>query len=305
MSLRLSLTGGWLFAAVLAPRQPFPTFRPSDFPTSQGKPDFEFRRDLAAGKRFYLADIIGDVTVTGGSGRSVEVTAVKREGKHGDPEDVTIETIELEDGVALCVRYPSSRGRRPPSEKALAKNPCSWSDGNWGNHNERNDTEVDFTVRVPAGLRLRIGTVSGDVFAERLEGDLELHSVSGDVRLNGGRGASVNLETVSGDVDLLDVTSKEVSGHTISGEIVFRGPVQDGGSYDFSTTSGDISATLPGQPSATLSAATFSGSFSSDLPVNQDASRRRRHRYNATWGDGSAKLYMESLSGDLSIRVNR
>jgi hypothetical protein len=272
---------------------------------AQGKPDFEFRRELAAGKRFYLADIIGDVTVTGGSGRSIEVTAVKREGKHGDPEDVTIETIELEDGVALCVRYPFSRGGRPPSEKARARNPCSWGEGNWGNHNERNDTEVHFTVRVPAGLRLRIGTVSGDVFAERLEGDLDLHSVSGDVHLNGGRGESINLETVSGDVDLLDVTSKQVSGHTISGEIVFRGPIQDGGDYDFTTTSGDITAQLPLRPSATLTAATFSGDFSSDLPVNQDLNRRRRHRYNATWGDGSAKLYMESLSGDLSIRLNR
>ncbi|HEV8600473.1 MAG TPA: DUF4097 family beta strand repeat-containing protein [Gemmatimonadales bacterium] len=298
MSRRLSLTGGWLLAAVL------PGFPASRLP-AQSKPDFEFRRELAPGKRFYLADIIGDVSVTGGSGRTVEVTAVKREGKHGDPEDVTIETIELDDGVALCVRYPASRGGRPPSEKARAKNPCSWGEGNWGNHNERNDTEVNFTVKVPSGLRLRIGTVSGDVFAERLNGELDLHSVSGDVHLNGGRGETVNLETVSGDVALLDVIAKDVSGHTISGEITFRGPIQDAGSYDFTTTSGDITAQLPDRPSATLTAATFSGEFSSDLPVTQDVNRRRRHRYNATWGSGSAKLYMESLSGDLSIRVSK
>jgi putative adhesin len=296
MSPRQSFGLCWLLAAAL------PVLPSSRLP-AQGKPDFEFRRELAPGKRFYLSDIIGDVRVTGGPGRTVEVTAIKRERQHGDPEDVTIETIELDDGVALCVRYPSSRGGRPPSEKARAKNPCSW-EGRWtGNDHERNDTEVEFTVRVPAGLRLHIGTVSGDVFAERLEGELDLHSVSGDVRLQGGRGESINLETVSGDVDLLDVTSKEVSGHTISGEIVFKGPIQDGGSYDFSTTSGDITAQLPLRPSATLSAATFSGGFSSDLPVNQDTSRRRRHRYDGTWGSGSAKLYMESLSGDLSIRV--
>jgi len=270
---------------------------------AQGKPAFEFRRELAPGKRFHLGNIIGDVRVTGGSGRTVEVTAIKRERQHGDADDVTVEIIELADGVALCVRYPSSRREaNRASEKSLAKNPCSW-EGGWNNHGERNDTEVEFTVRVPAGLRLHLGTVSGDLFAERLEGELDLHSVSGDVRLEGGRGESVNLETVSGDVALLDVTSKEVSGHTISGEITFRGPIQDDGSYEFSTTSGDITATLPQRPSATLSAATFSGGFSSDLPVNQDTSRRHRHRYDATWGSGSAKLYMESLSGDLSIRV--
>jgi hypothetical protein len=273
--------------------------------TAQGKPDFEFRRELATGKRFYLSDVMGDVRVTGTSGRTVEVTAVKRAGKHGDPEDVIIETVELDDGVALCVRYPQSRMGHRSSESLRSKNPCSWEGGHWSGDGDRNDTEVDFTVKVPAGLRLHLGTVSGDVYAQGLEGDLELRSVSGDVRLEGGKGASIDLNTVSGDVHLLDVTSKEVSGRTISGEIVFRGPVQESGNYDFATTSGDITVTLPDRPSATLSAATFSGQFSSDLPVNQDTSRRHRHRYDATWGSGSAKMYMESLSGDLTIRVSR
>jgi hypothetical protein len=298
MSHPLRTAGRWLLAALL-------TVLPSYRLTAQGKSDFEFRRELAPGKRFYLSDIMGDVQVTGTAGRTVEVTAVKRAGRHGEPEDVTIETIELDDGVALCVRYPAERSGRRSSEKTLAKNPCSW-EGRWSGNGERNDTEVDFTVRVPAGLRLHIGTVSGDVAAQGLEGDLSLRSVSGDVRLDGGKGPVIDLETVSGDVHLLDVTSREVSGHTISGEIVFRGPVQDGGSYDFGTTSGDITLTVPRQPNATLSAATFSGGFSSDLPTNQEAgTRRKRHRYDATWGSGSAKLYLESLSGDLSIRVSR
>lgn len=271
---------------------------------AQGKPDFEFRRELAPGKRFYLSDIIGDVSVTGGSGRSVEVSAIKKAGRHGDPEDVTIETIELEDGVALCVRYPAEHRGNRSSEKTLAKNPCSW-EGRWNGNGDRNDTEVNFVVRVPAGLRLHIGTVSGDVDGRGLEGELGLHSVSGDVRLDGGKGPAIELETVSGDVHLLDVTSRDVSGRTISGEIAFRGPVQDGGNYDFATTSGAIELALPQRPNATLSAATFSGDFSSDLPTNQEAGRRRRHRYDATWGTGSAKLYLESLSGDLTIRVGR
>lgn len=297
MGYRLSAFGFWLAASAgvaLLGRAA----------AAQGKPDFEFRRELAAGKRFHLSDIIGDVSVVGGSGRTVEVTAIKKAGRHGEPEDVTIETIELDDGVALCVRYPAARRGNRSSEKALAKNPCSW-EGRWTGNGDRNDTEVNFTVKVPAGLRLRIATVSGDVDARGLEGELELHSVSGDVALEGGKGPSIDLETVSGDVHLLDVTSREVSGHTISGEIAFRGPVQDGGSYDFATTSGDIDLTLPQRPNATLSAATFSGDFSSDLPTNQESGRRRRHRYDATWGSGSAKLYMESLSGDLTIRVNR
>lgn len=279
---------------------------------AQGRPDFEFRRELATGKRLHVQNIIGDVQVTGGSGRTVEISAVKKAGRYGEPEDVTVETIELSDGVALCVRYPGQRSRRgedrtgegEKGERGTGerpRNPCSTS-GNWGNQ-DRNDTEVNFTIRVPAGLHLRIGTVSGDLAAADLDGELELSSVSGDVRLDGGRGPMIELETVSGDVELLDVRAREVSGHTVSGQVTFRGPVLDGGAYDFTTTSGDISLGLPDRPNATLSAATFSGRFSSDLATTQPTGRRR-HRYSATWGSGSARLDVESLSGDIRITTS-
>jgi hypothetical protein len=269
--------------------------------SAQNRTDFEFRRELAAGRRFHLHNIIGDVQVTGGTGRTVHVTATKKEGRHGDPADVTIETIELSDGVALCVRYPGTGERRKNGEGGTEKNPCSTRGS--GNNNERNDTQINFTVRVPAGLILRLGTVSGDLLANNLEGELDLTSVSGDVRLDGGRGQGISLETVSGDVDLLEVRAREVTGHTVSGRVTFRGPVLDGGSYDFSTTSGDITVGMPERPNATLSAATFSGRFSSDLDTTQQPGRNRR-RHNATWGSGSARLDVETLSGDIRITTS-
>lgn len=270
---------------------------------AQGRGDFEFHRDLAPGKRFHLQNIIGDVQVTGTTGRTVQVTATKRAGRHGDPADVTIEVVEVSDGVALCVRYPQSRWRNHSDDSDdRSRNPCS-QNGNWGGNGDRNDTEVMFTVQVPSGLRLHLGTVSGDLTAEKLDGELDLQSVSGDVRLIGGQGASIQLETVSGSVELTDVRSKDVAGQTVSGDVTFRGPVLDAGSYDFATTSGDIRIGLPARPNATLSAATFSGRFSSDLPTSQNENRRRRHRYEATWGSGTAKLEAESLSGDISIRI--
>lgn len=272
--------------------------------SAQSRTDFEFRRELAAGKRFHLHNIIGDVQVTGGTGRTVQVSAAKKQGRHGDPEDVTIETVELSDGVALCVRYPGQRRddrSDDDGKESGRKNPCS-TRGSW-NNNERNDTQISFTVRVPAGLILRLGTVSGDLIASNLDGELDLTSVSGDVRLDGGRGQGISLETVSGDVDLLDVRAREVSGHTVSGEVTFRGPVLDGGSYDFSTTSGDITVGLPERPNATLSAATFSGRFSSDIGTTQQSGRNRR-RHSATWGSGSARLDVESLSGDIRITTS-
>lgn len=275
--------------------------------SAQGRTDFEFRRELASGKRLVVQNVIGNVNVTGTSGRTVVVTAVKKAGRYGEVEDVTVETIELTDGVALCVRYPGQGGRREIRDDGAgergerAKNPCSYTSWNGSrDRNDRNDTELTFTIRVPAGLVLRIGTVSGDLAATNLEGELDLTSVSGDVRLEGGRGQRIELETVSGDVDLLDVRARDVAGNTVSGEVNFRGPILDDGSYEFTTTSGDITLGLPDRPNATLAAATFSGRFSSDLSTTQQSGRHRR-RHSATWGSGSAKVDVESLSGDIRI----
>jgi hypothetical protein len=271
---------------------------------AQQRSDLEFRRELAAGKRLYIQNIIGDIKVVGTSGRSVEVTGIRVKRRWGNPEDVTLEVVELDNGVALCVRYPQhrSRNRHSDDDSGDSKNPCS-SRGSWNDDGDRNDTEINLTVRVPSGLLLRIGTVSGDVAAENLAGDLDLKSVSGDVRLTGASGPSISLETVSGDVELLDGRAPEVYGHTVSGEVTFRGPILKDGTYEFATTSGDIGLTLPENPDAKMSAATFSGRFSSDLPTTQNEQRRNRHRYNATWGSGSARLDLESLSGDIRISV--
>lgn len=264
--------------------------------------DFRLTRELAAGRAFHLENIIGDVRVTGTSGRTLEVTAVKRAGDDGDPRDVTIEAVDFEGGVAVCVRYPvRDRGRGSDNRDRGSSSPCR-RDGYSGN-NERNNTSVEFTVRVPAGLQLDIGTVSGDVLAERIDGDLELTSVSGNAELRTARGPRIDVTTVSGDVLLEDVTSKEVEGTTVSGDVRFQGPIEDGGNYDFTTTSGDIRITLPRRPNATLEAASFSGGLSSDLPVDRPEGRTRRHRYSATWGTGSAKLSITTLSGNLAIRV--
>lgn len=268
---------------------------------AQQSTSLDFRRELAAGKQLHIQNIIGDIKVVGTSGRTVEVTGTRVRHRYGDPEDVTMEVVELNNGVALCIRYPQNHRRHHDSDDD-SKNPCS-SNGDWNGNGDRNDTEVNLTVRVPAGLHLNIGTVSGDVAAENLNGDLDLRSVSGNVRLAGGDGPSISLETVSGDVELLDGKSPEVYGHTVSGEVTFRGPIMKDGSYEFATTSGDIALTIPERPDAKMSAATFSGRFTSDLPTSENEQRRTRHRYNATWGNGSARLDLESLSGDIRINV--
>jgi hypothetical protein len=313
--------------------------------------DFEFHRELSAGSRFVLRNIIGDVRLEGTSGRTLEVTAIKKAGHHGDPEDVEIRSLDLSGGgVAVCVYYPGQysrsdrndrsdrRDRRDRSERSDRErsdrddraarrkaerddrdddedddrprgrrnrpNPddddVCHRDHGW-NGNNRNDTSVEFLVRVPAGLKLDTKTVSGDVHGKGLRGELDIGTVSGDVRLADLEAGNLDAASVSGEIELDRVRARDVSAETVSGNVTYVGDIDSQGSYNFKTLSGDVVVTVPRQPNAQLSAVTFSGDFRSDFPTQTDP-KRRRHRYNATWGSGSARIDLESFSGDIAIR---
>jgi hypothetical protein len=324
--IRVALFTGWALALPAA--------------VSAQRPDFEFHRDLAQGDRFVLRNIIGDIRLEGTSGRTLEVTAIKKAGEHGDPDDVEIRSVEVSGGVAVCVYYPGQRyrgdrggryDREDRDDRAERRRraerdrddrdddddaPVRMRHRDRGDHddvcdrdhgwngNNRNDTRVEFLVRVPAGLKLDARTVSGDVRGRGLRGELDIGTVSGDVRLAELEAGALDVATVSGEISLDRVRARDVTAETVSGAVNYSGEIDERGSYDFKTLSGDVVVLVPRQPSAQLSAATFSGDFSSDFPTQTDG-RRRRHRYNATWGGGGARIDLESFSGDISIRAAR
>jgi hypothetical protein len=262
---------------------------------SQG-PDFSWSGELGAGKRLSIRNIAGDIRVEATTGSSVSVTGLKRPGRRGDPGDVEIRRVETGDGVTICVVYPGSRG---------GDGDCDGSGRREGGRWEENDTRVDFTIRLPAGVALGAMTVSGDVTGGGLRGPIEARSVSGDVRLSDVSGPTVEARTVSGDVELAGVGADEVTAETVSGDVEFSGQIRPRGDYDLKTLSGDVVLRIPKDASARIVGSTFSGEFSSSFPITTRATSRytRQQRIDGTIGDGSARIRVESFSGDVAIRV--
>jgi hypothetical protein len=265
---------------------------------TQGQ-DFSWSGAIAQGKTLRVKNIIGDITVEAGTGREASVTAVKREGRHGDPEDVEIRRLEDENGVTFCVVYPhhdddgdcDMDGRRRDRR------------GRWDSHNQ-NDTEVNFRVRVPAGVKLSVGTVTGDVLATGLRADTDARSVSGDVSLRDVEATVVEATSVSGNIELNRINAAEVGAETVSGDVDFSGEIRPRGEYDLKTLSGDVIMHIPRNAGAEITGATFSGDFDSSFPITTRSSSRytRRQRINGTIGDGSARIRVESFSGDVELR---
>lgn len=239
---------------------------------AQDQADFRWHGVLAAGKTVTIKGINGDVQAGGTSGREVEVTAVKRAGHEGDPADVRIVAVQGEDGVTICALYPSRRGR--------PENTCE-PGGNEHWSSERNDTEVNFTVRLPAGVRFDGTTVNGSIRATGLTADASVSTVNGSVELQT-RGTG-EARTVNGKVN------------------VVMGQADWTGRLHFATVNGGISVTLPANTNADVHATTVNGDMQSDFPLTLRGKWGPREM-NGTIGSGGRTLDLETVNGSITLR---
>src|SRR5919197_6070321 len=123
--------------------------------------EFHWKGRVAPGKAIEIKGVNGDVRAVAGSGET-EVTAVKH-AHRSDPDDVKIEVVEHEDGVTICAVYPSDERR---------ENRCEAGEGGHMSVHD-NDVKVDFTVRVPQGVKFIGKTVNGEVEAGGLASDVD------------------------------------------------------------------------------------------------------------------------------------
>jgi DUF4097 and DUF4098 domain-containing protein YvlB len=82
--------------------------------------------------------------------------------------------------------------------------------------------EADITVSVPANTTIKVKAGSGDISAEGLGGNVDLHSSSGDVVGTDLTGHSVQLTSNSGDIVADGVSGTYVVTRTHSGDVVTR-----------------------------------------------------------------------------------
>ncbi len=235
-------------------------------------PDFSWHGTLAAGKTIEIRGVNGRVDAMAATGNTIEVTAVKR-ARRSDPEDVSIQVVESNDGVTICAVYPTPR-------RSQHDNHCGAGDDYEMNTNN-NDVEVRFTVKVPRGVRLDAATVNGDIHVTEIAGDAELHTVNGGIDVVAG--GIVRAETVNGDIDAR------------------MGQAAWTGSLVFKTVNGSVSLTAPASLSTEIDAETVNGSVDSDFPITVQGRMERRH-LRGTIGAGGRSLEIETVNGGIELR---
>lgn len=148
------------------------------------------------------------------------------------------------------------------------------------------DASIQFEVQVPRSISYvfdGISSVSGDVEISGVTGRVHASAVSGDVRVKNVSG-SVNASAVSGDVEVL----------------VDR--LDGGDDMKFSSVSGDVHVKLPASLDADVDMSSFSGNIKTDFPIEVRTEKYgSRTSARGKVGEGTARLKMSSVSGDLSL----
>jgi DUF4097 and DUF4098 domain-containing protein YvlB len=288
-----------------------------------------FSRTIRIGRTgsFELANVSGNVTITGGNGDEVRIDAVKRARSRDQSnakallDELRIEVTELPNRVEVRTEHPRNRRHYSGS--------------------------VDYTVTVPAGVDTTIKAVSGDVRVTNVKGELRAETISGNVVTSGaarlalaksvsgnvdvtdatsdsalsistvsgnvtGRGLkarAVEFSSVSGDVILTNVACDRALVKTTSGNVDYDGPLARAGRYEIHAHSGNVRLGVTSTTGFELEATTFNGDVRSDFPLTLRAgvegSGSRRGRFNrsirGSYGDAGAIVTLKSFSGDIVV----
>lgn len=244
-----------------------------------------------------LHNMSGTITVTRGGGNDATIEAVKVARAATDEAAremlklVTVEIAERAGRVDVRTVYPAfERGRMKMPE-----------------HRNVN-VAVNYTVSAPAGTRLRVNSMSGNITVSDITGELSLEAMSGDIRIDrGGRittaktmsgdvtitnaksegvidtgsmSGNVTLKqvkarrvavgVVSGTISLVDVDCERVDAQTTSGTIVYDGALTKSGRYRFGTHSGNVKVAVAGNTGFELDASSWGGGVQSELKLKDE-----------------------------------
>lgn len=238
---------------------------------AQRTADFSWSGKVGAGRWVYLRNMNGSIRVERGTGDRVEVTAVKS-WRRGDPDDVRIETKKVGTGdgdILICAFW--NEDSECDEDGYHTRN----------NRNNRNDTSVEFRVKLPAGVKILAQTVNGSVRVDGATDEVRAGTVNGAVEATSA-GGPVTASTVNGDIDV-------------------RMTKLGTGDLKYGTVNGSITIEVPADLDADLDMRTVNGRLNADFPITVQGRINPRH-LRATIGRGGRRLSLSTVNGSVNLR---
>jgi DUF4097 and DUF4098 domain-containing protein YvlB len=270
--------------------------------------DTTFDRQVPAQPRgvVEVSNVTGAIEVSGWDRSEVSV--------HADL-DTGVERVELNsDGprttIKVILPHASSHGGEARLKVKIPKD----------SELDVSAVNADLTTTGVLGVQ-HLSAVSGNITAELAGADVELKTVSGDLRLKGhGQPARLHVSTVSGDIHLehgageleastvngtlivsLD-SARGVRARTTSGDLRFEGKLTRGASFEASTVSGDLNVRASADGGYAYEVSSFSGEITDCFNVSPEHVKYGPgSRLEGTRGEGAGHVRLKTMSGDVQL----
>jgi DUF4097 and DUF4098 domain-containing protein YvlB len=239
-----------------------------------GAQDTRFTREMRPGDRLELQNINGEIRVTQGTGRTADIVVTK-EVKAGDGDLVKAIVEEGTGYVRVCTIYLN---RDPNRSACRGENGGNWSSGG----RNRLDVSMHYEVHAPAGVKLEVESVNGNVVLRGIDTPATVESVNGGIEFDGV--GAYRLETVNGRI------SGRFTSSTWTGDL------------DLSTVNGSIDLSLPGDFGAVIRGETVNGSIDfGEFPVTMKGKWGPK-TFSGTIGAGGRQISIETVNGSVRLR---
>lgn len=263
---------------------------------------FHWKEAVPAGSTVEVHGIIGSIRAGAAAGSQAEVTGTRHRGNRGEPEGVEVRVIREERRTIICAIYPRDarwETDRPGPEPE--GDGCERAQASAPRVRGGNDTRIDFEVRVPEGVNFVGQTVTEGVVLTGLRSNAEGYSIAGDVLISDVRGGIIDAASISGDITFERVDAPRVYAGTLSGDVRFAGTVRPNGDYSFLSHTGELSVALPARSGVTLYVFSPRSGLHSSVDL-VPASATARRRFTGRQGNGSARMSLTTMNGEVAIR---
>ena len=243
----------------------------------------------AAHKSLEIDNVFGSIEVTGETPNDVQLVVQKtlraesKDSLERARKEVTLDITQDEGALKLYVNGPFR---------------CHCDDCSESRHDDGYSVKMDFRVRVPRDIDVKVKTVNeGRVVVRNINGSFLVRNVNGDIE----------MENLSGSG-----TARTVNGPV---KVSFRQNPRENSA--FRTVNGEVELRFAHDLSADFRFKTFNGGIYSDfpvtaLPVHAVSEERRGGKLilradrftGARIGSGGPEIQAENLNGDIRILEN-
>ena len=294
-----------LFAALAVAIVGLPSLAVAQQRTGRTERTFTWSERVPRDAWLRVFTVKGRVNVIEGTGDVAEVRGEKRLDR-GEVEDIEFELRKDGANVTICALVVD---RSDCDDDGISNRRRSYNDSRYAS--------VDFTVKLPKGVRLHVSSGNGEVsvtgagaevIASSGNGRVNVATTAGGVHASSGngdvtvQGATDRVEARSGNGRIrVGTTLGPVNASSGNGNIeVTMDRLTADDDMEFHTGNGRVTVSVPADFSAEIETSQGQGEFHTDFPMTVKG-RLTPSRVRATIGRGGRRLHMTSGNGDIEL----